>query len=153
MNILDTFVKNVDSRSEEVQKATGRRRAKLPTLGHRLANLPDEKANKNVDRSIVGCPTKVREGEGPFGRKASYHKNSIRETMKMEKEEVSNVRHINGGHDHDHCDEVSKNDGNEWIPDVRTGIYYPKGHEKVMEDVPPKAGKDINWMSYSDNIH
>uniref|UniRef100_A0A803QNJ0 Late embryogenesis abundant protein n=1 Tax=Cannabis sativa TaxID=3483 RepID=A0A803QNJ0_CANSA len=89
----------------------------------------------------------------PFGRKASYHKNSIRETMKMEKEEVSNVRHINGGHDHDHCDEVSKNDGNEWIPDVRTGIYYPKGHEKVMEDVPPKAGKDINWMSYSDNIH
>ncbi|ERN03676.1 hypothetical protein AMTR_s00144p00086170 [Amborella trichopoda] len=26
--------------------------------------------------------------------------------------------------------------GSCWVPHPRTGIYYPKGHEKVMEDVP-----------------
>ncbi|WOK94419.1 hypothetical protein Cni_G03121 [Canna indica] len=26
-----------------------------------------------------------------------------------------------------------------WVPDPRTGIYYPKGHEWVMEDVPRGA--------------
>lgn len=26
-----------------------------------------------------------------------------------------------------------------WIPDPRTGIYYPKGHESVMKDVPDGA--------------
>lgn len=29
--------------------------------------------------------------------------------------------------------------GGLWVPDPRTGIYYPKGHEKVMEDVPNGA--------------
>ncbi|XP_062109792.1 uncharacterized protein LOC133821630 [Humulus lupulus] len=81
----------------------------------------------------------------PLARKAGYHKSTIRETMKMEKEEVNNVRHNKG--------EQSKKDGNLWVPDVRTGIYYPKGHEKVMEDIPPKDWKDMNWMSYGDNIH
>ncbi|TXG69487.1 hypothetical protein EZV62_004422 [Acer yangbiense] len=45
----------------------------------------------------------------------------------------------------------SENDGNRsWVPDDRTGIYYPKGHEKVMEDVPVGAAKHthgVNWFS------
>ncbi|KAK4839216.1 hypothetical protein QYF36_020131 [Acer negundo] len=45
----------------------------------------------------------------------------------------------------------SENDGNKsWVPDDRTGIYYPKGHEKVMEDVPVGAAKhthSVNWFS------
>nr|XP_043623170.1 uncharacterized protein LOC122594953 [Erigeron canadensis] len=30
-------------------------------------------------------------------------------------------------------------EGSCWIPDPRTGIYYPKGHEWVMKDVPDGA--------------
>ncbi|KAK3219143.1 hypothetical protein Dsin_013113 [Dipteronia sinensis] len=45
----------------------------------------------------------------------------------------------------------SEIDGNRsWVPDDRTGIYYPKGHEKVMEDVPVEAAKHthgVNWFS------
>ncbi|KAK2651809.1 hypothetical protein Ddye_011665 [Dipteronia dyeriana] len=45
----------------------------------------------------------------------------------------------------------SENDGNRsWVPDDRTGIYYPKGHEKVIEDVPIGATKHtpgVNWFS------
>ncbi|XP_051147978.1 uncharacterized protein LOC127263079 [Andrographis paniculata] len=36
-----------------------------------------------------------------------------------------------------------------WMQDHRTGIYYPKGQEKVMEDVPSGAMKEfqtINWF-------
>lgn len=28
-----------------------------------------------------------------------------------------------------------------WIPHPRTGIYYPKGHEWVMKDVPDNAAR------------
>ncbi|KAM7480242.1 hypothetical protein LguiA_028455 [Lonicera macranthoides] len=39
-----------------------------------------------------------------------------------------------------------------WIRDERTGIYYPRGQEKVIEDVPRQAGKDfgVNWFSNTD---
>lgn len=36
-----------------------------------------------------------------------------------------------------------------WIRDERTGIFYPKGQEKVIEGVPQEAGKDygtVNWF-------
>ncbi|PON52746.1 Late embryogenesis abundant protein [Parasponia andersonii] len=83
----------------------------------------------------------------PLGRKA-YHKNSaVRDTMKMEVEEAKNVSHNKAD---------TNSDGNLWVPHARTGIYYPKGHEKVMEDVPSKAGQDtkgVNWFSYDDNIN
>ncbi|KAL8123145.1 hypothetical protein AgCh_011221 [Apium graveolens] len=48
-------------------------------------------------------------------------------------------------------EERKKNDGNWWIRDDRTGILYPKGQEKVMENVPLEAGKDfgVNWLSNS----
>ncbi|EEF43002.1 conserved hypothetical protein [Ricinus communis] len=57
--------------------------------------------------------------------------------MKMDAEEVKKKRNTG--------------EGNCWIPDERTGIYYPKGQEKVMESIPPKAAKDlgaINWFSH-----
>ncbi|KAJ7967548.1 putative Late embryogenesis abundant protein Lea5 [Quillaja saponaria] len=33
-------------------------------------------------------------------------------------------------------DGVKTEDSTFWIPDRRTGIYYPKGHEHVLDDVP-----------------
>ncbi|EXC37568.1 hypothetical protein L484_001357 [Morus notabilis] len=86
----------------------------------------------------------------PIGRKA-YHKNypaeMMRETVKLEAEEVKSksVRSENSTFGSNLL----------WVPHEKTGIYYPKGHEKVMEDIPPNAGKDaitINWFSYDDNI-
>ncbi|KAI3974973.1 hypothetical protein MKX01_005084 [Papaver californicum] len=41
-----------------------------------------------------------------------------------------------------------------WVPDHRTGIYYPKGHEKVIEDIPVGATKAIaaaQLFSYTAN--
>lgn len=39
-----------------------------------------------------------------------------------------------------------------WIPHPRTGIYYPKGHEWVMKDVPDGAATFANnyWLRNSD---
>lgn len=44
---------------------------------------------------------------------------------------------------------IGNQDGGWWIRDDRTGIYYPKGQEKVIEDVPRQAGKDfgVNWLT------
>ncbi|XP_061973894.1 uncharacterized protein LOC133695931 [Populus nigra] len=79
----------------------------------------------------------------PMIRK-TYHKKSsadtIRETMKVDAEEVRN----NKSH-------MGETDSNGWVPHERTGIYYPKGQEKVMEGIPPAAGKDVdvvNWFSH-----
>ncbi|KAJ8756367.1 hypothetical protein K2173_025179 [Erythroxylum novogranatense] len=48
--------------------------------------------------------------------------------------------------------QIGEVEGNCWVPDERTGIYYPKGLEKVMEGIPPAAGKDIgvNWFRHND---
>lgn len=74
----------------------------------------------------------------------TYHKKSsagtIRETMKVDDEEVRN----NKSH-------VGETDSNCWVPHERTGIYYPKGQEKVVDGIPPAAGKDVdvvNWFSH-----
>ncbi|KAF5447928.1 hypothetical protein F2P56_033442 [Juglans regia] len=86
----------------------------------------------------------------PMVRK-TYHKRSsaspdmIRETtVKLEAEEVKNKSSVG-----------ESTDGNYvWVPHERTGIYYPKGQEKVMEDVPPVATKDfgVNWFSYNEDL-
>ncbi|XVE91194.1 hypothetical protein DITRI_Ditri20bG0134800 [Diplodiscus trichospermus] len=70
--------------------------------------------------------------------KGSSCADKLREPMKMEAEEVKK-KSIGGNQD-----------GSCWIPHDRTGIYYPKGQEKVMEDVPAIAAKntDINWFTY-----
>ncbi|KAF5191696.1 hypothetical protein FRX31_018717 [Thalictrum thalictroides] len=44
--------------------------------------------------------------------------------------------------------------GTLWIPHQRTGIYYPVGQEKVMEDIPTGAASlpKVHWASsYSEN--
>ncbi|KAJ7961221.1 Late embryogenesis abundant protein [Quillaja saponaria] len=82
----------------------------------------------------------------PLARKTFHKKSSsadtIRETMKLESEEVRNMGSTTAG----------DNDNSVWVPHERTGIYYPKGQEKVMQDVPSGAGKDagVNWFSYND---
>ncbi|KAF3620178.1 hypothetical protein P3S67_009777 [Capsicum chacoense] len=80
----------------------------------------------------------------PILRKA-YHRKStspdtISDTVKLKSE------------DQVKCNKsVMKNqDDSWWVPDDRTGIFYPKGQEKVIEDVPSAAGRDfgaVNWFS------
>ncbi|XAR50427.1 hypothetical protein NMG60_11004753 [Bertholletia excelsa] len=83
----------------------------------------------------------------PMLRKASYHKKSgdnISDAFKLNGEEPKNKSMVVAGEHRD----------GDWIPDHRTGIYYPKGHEKVMEDVPVGAGWDfgINWFSNDEDF-
>ncbi|XP_048318781.2 uncharacterized protein LOC112493205 [Ziziphus jujuba] len=83
-----------------------------------------------------------------IGRKAYHKKGStgdgIRESMKVEGEEAKKMSQDN------YYDYHNNNNNNFWIPHEKTGIYYPKGNEKVMQDVPPNAEKDmtpVNWFS------
>ncbi|KAJ4958425.1 hypothetical protein NE237_025536 [Protea cynaroides] len=48
----------------------------------------------------------------------------------------------------DDC-QVDGNARSLWVPHHRTGIYYPKGHEKLMEDVPMDAAKSKAVHSFS----
>lgn len=87
----------------------------------------------------------------PIGRK-TYHKSSvetIRETLKVEADEATSKPQNTSGHG-------SMVDENTWVPHERNGFYYPKGHEKVMEDVPrPKPDHEevsVNWFSYKDGV-
>ncbi|XP_047172312.1 uncharacterized protein LOC124840313 [Vigna umbellata] len=55
--------------------------------------------------------------------------------------------------------EVSKTgrrieDSSWWVPHPRTGIYFPKGHEWVMEDVPEDAARlnQIFWFRNVDGV-
>ncbi|KAL7606431.1 uncharacterized protein LOC111892297 [Lactuca sativa] len=77
----------------------------------------------------------------PALRKA-YHRKSggADHTTKLNHDEAKNKNLCSG----------SLSDANiVWVPDGRTGIYYPKGQEKVIEDVPTNAAKDytVNWFS------
>ncbi|KAG9440432.1 hypothetical protein H6P81_020597 [Aristolochia fimbriata] len=36
-----------------------------------------------------------------------------------------------------------------WIPDPRTGIYYPEGQERVMESIPVGAAKSMEVHCFS----
>lgn len=78
----------------------------------------------------------------PMLRKA-YHRKSCSESVKLNGEEVNHTKAAaaggGGGSDATTW----------WVRDDRTGIYYPKGQEKLMEDVPQGAAKDfgtINWF-------
>nr|XP_027102495.1 uncharacterized protein LOC113723714 [Coffea arabica] len=42
-----------------------------------------------------------------------------------------------------------------WVPHPRSGIYYPQGHERVMEDVPNGAasfGDATYWLRSVDGV-
>ncbi|KAL0354935.1 UNVERIFIED_CONTAM: hypothetical protein Sradi_3940400 [Sesamum radiatum] len=80
----------------------------------------------------------------PILRKA-YHRKSgspdmVSDTMKLNGEEMK----------HKMTAATGNGDATWWVPDDRTGIYYPKGQEKMMEDVPQGSGKGfdtINWFN------
>ncbi|CAI9113798.1 OLC1v1014478C1 [Oldenlandia corymbosa var. corymbosa] len=86
----------------------------------------------------------------PMLRKAFHRKSGspdmITDTAKLNGEEVKNSR----------CGfPANYQEGSWWVPDDRTGIFYPKGQEKVMENVPTGAAKDIepiNWFSYNHDL-
>ncbi|KAF8021681.1 hypothetical protein BT93_G1969 [Corymbia citriodora subsp. variegata] len=78
----------------------------------------------------------------PMLRKAYHRKSSadtMRDTVKLEGEEVKSKSN------------AGSSDGGCWVPHERTSIYCPKGQEKVIEDIPPDAVKDlgVNWISYN----
>ncbi|KAH7564924.1 hypothetical protein ACOSP7_021158 [Xanthoceras sorbifolium] len=108
-----------------------------------LFGIGDQKMTGSLSR---GAPTFNSMFFKPMMRK-SYHKKGgggdmIRgETVKSNAEQEGPMKSKVG----------SENDGNScWIPHDRTGIYYPKGHEKVMEDVPVGAAKHfhgVHWFS------
>ncbi|XP_071901700.1 uncharacterized protein [Coffea arabica] len=83
----------------------------------------------------------------PTLRKAFHRKSNPPDTAKLNGEEMKGKKKKSSvvGNNHD---------GNWWVPDDRTGIFYPKGQEKVMEDVPSgAAAKDteaINWFHNHD---
>ncbi|KAL3631763.1 hypothetical protein CASFOL_024747 [Castilleja foliolosa] len=80
----------------------------------------------------------------PMLRKA-YHRKSgspemVSDTMKAKGEEVKQTKAATT---------TGNGDATWWVRDDRTGIYYPKGQEWVIEDVPQGAGKEhgtINWF-------
>lgn len=80
--------------------------------------------------------------------KGSSAADTKREGMRMEAEEVKDKsQNTSGGGG----DTLTNNcNDNLWVPHQRTGIYYPKGQEKIMQDVPPKDAKDmpVNWFSH-----
>ncbi|XP_058214993.1 uncharacterized protein LOC131326283 isoform X2 [Rhododendron vialii] len=41
-----------------------------------------------------------------------------------------------------------------WVPHPRTGIYYPTGHERVMDDVPDGAASFVesHWLRNTDGV-
>ncbi|XP_010540060.1 PREDICTED: uncharacterized protein LOC104813941 [Tarenaya hassleriana] len=47
----------------------------------------------------------------------------------------------------------SSSSARSWVPHERTGIYYPKGQENVLQDVPPPPRTEtdddavVNWFS------
>ncbi|KAL3512024.1 hypothetical protein ACH5RR_024741 [Cinchona calisaya] len=84
----------------------------------------------------------------PMLRKAFHRKSNspdvVSDTAKLNGEEMKN-KSVVANQNHHH--------GNWWVADDRTGIFYPKGQEKVMENVPSGAAKDsepINWFSNND---
>ncbi|KAL9264616.1 hypothetical protein AKJ16_DCAP12107 [Drosera capensis] len=48
----------------------------------------------------------------------------------------------------------SHSDSFDWVPHPRTGIYFPKGHEWVMEDIPHSAGSPgtVCWFRSIDGV-
>lgn len=79
----------------------------------------------------------------PIGRKGFHRKSSspdmMREKVETESKELkSNKSHVEG-------------EATPWVLDGRTGIYYPKGHEKVLESIPDGGGAvvntQVNWFN------
>ncbi|OMO63330.1 hypothetical protein COLO4_32545 [Corchorus olitorius] len=58
---------------------------------------------------------------------------------------LSKIAAIRGEDDHDDHGEIINNYGSDikdtscWVPHPKSGIYFPKGHEWVMNDVPDGA--------------
>ncbi|KAJ4840251.1 hypothetical protein Tsubulata_015413 [Turnera subulata] len=48
----------------------------------------------------------------------------------------------------------SKKEEEDWVPHPRTGIYVPKGHERVMDDVPENAASlsQTYWLRNVDGV-
>nr|GME07628.1 uncharacterized protein LOC109161765 [Ipomoea batatas] len=42
-----------------------------------------------------------------------------------------------------------------WVPDPRTGIYFPEGHERVLDDIPNAAATSTQtyWLRNVDDDH
>ncbi|KAI3727127.1 hypothetical protein L1987_66936 [Smallanthus sonchifolius] len=96
------------------------------------------------------CKMSTTIGRGAQNMHSVYIKPALRKTYHRKSRGSDTTTRLN--HDEaknkNMCTE-SHSDTHVWIPDSRTGIYYPKGQEKVIEDVPSHAAKDytVNWFS------
>ncbi|KAI3437168.1 uncharacterized protein J3R85_005594 [Psidium guajava] len=80
----------------------------------------------------------------PALRKGFHRKSSadtVRDAAKLEGEDAKSKSR------------AGSSDTGCWVPHGRTGIYCPKGQEKVIEDISPGAVKDVgvNWISYNED--
>ncbi|KAI3873470.1 hypothetical protein MKW98_008122 [Papaver atlanticum] len=84
-------------------------------------------------------------------RRKSYHKESSPQIVLGKSQEGDDHGSMSSYHLHGDGEDESTT---RWVPDSRTGIYYPQGHEKVIEDIPVGAAKKIDkaqWFSYTAN--
>lgn len=71
-------------------------------------------------------------------------RNKVKETVcnkeEVEEEELGSYNNIRGG--------------SIWVPHPNNGIYYPKGHERIMDDVPNAAASfsPTYWFRSIDGV-
>lgn len=58
------------------------------------------------------------------------------------------------GGDHDNAEGLWSSSSSCWVPHPRTGIYVPKGHEQVVDDVPDGAAffDQTYWLREVDGV-
>ncbi|KAG9440222.1 hypothetical protein H6P81_020387 [Aristolochia fimbriata] len=68
---------------------------------------------------------------------------------------LSNGRRV-GMKEGEKAEVQGKETKNLWVPHPRNGIYYPKGHEWVMNDVPETAAalcqKETYWLRGAEGV-
>ncbi|KAK9287484.1 hypothetical protein L1049_015905 [Liquidambar formosana] len=81
----------------------------------------------------------------------------LRETKRIERRmsKLASINHQQGKSKRSTDDD--KRDQNQrpfWVPHPRTGIYFPKGHDWVMDDVPDGAASfdQTHWLRNVDGV-
>ncbi|KAF5743990.1 hypothetical protein HS088_TW08G00578 [Tripterygium wilfordii] len=72
-------------------------------------------------------------------------------SSRAQKPEKTMIKSDGGGGDNNKTNKTSSL----WVPHPRTGIYFPQGHEWVMDDVPLGAasfGHNYYWLRNVDGV-
>ncbi|OVA17067.1 hypothetical protein BVC80_9047g17 [Macleaya cordata] len=84
--------------------------------------------------------------------KKKGERTSFRNVMAID--QMNEIFRDNSIKDNDDDEEEKKVNMSWWIPHPRTGIYYPKGHEWVMEDLPDGAAsfRQTYWLRNAEGV-